>query len=176
MARKSRRRFYRKKGRWCSNIEEISQDIVGAASGYNYATATLAFNPVQTSTGTSQIYTVKNFEISFTFEYPTNDTGLDDIEDICVYIMFVPQGMNVGSNYNNIHPEYIMAYKFIGSPANDTSNTGQQYHPYKVKSRLARKLNTGDSVQLFIKYSSPGAISGKVMEVHGINRWWTKAN
>lgn len=180
MAKYRRYRKYsrRGRGRWASNIQEISTTVANAAQGANYATTTLAFNPIQTSTATSQVYTVKNFETSFTFEIPSNSTvTTSNIEDITAYIMFVPQGMQVDADYNNIHPEYIMNYKFIGSPTLDSSTSGQQYQPFKIRTRMARKLNTGDSVILFIKYNNQGStVSGPIFEVHGLNRWWTKAN
>ena len=132
MARYRRRRYYRKKsGRWSANIQEISSDIVNAVSGANYSSTVLAFNPLQTNTATSQVYTVKNFEISFTFESPAE--VIENIEDITAYIMFVPQGMTITASYNNQHPEYIMAYKYIGSPvisypSSSSANETQQFH------------------------------------------------
>lgn len=178
MARTKKTRYY-KRARWSSNISEISEDIVNAQPGANCATTTLAFNPIQTNTATSQVYTTKNFEVSFTFELNSDASAIGDkIEDITAYIMYVPQGMNVNASYNIQHPEYIMNYKFIGTPSGDNPEQGQQYQPYKLRTRLSRKLNTGDSVILFVKYNNTytNAVSGKIMEIHGIVRWWTRAN
>ena len=73
--------------------------------------------------------------------------------------MFVPQGMNVSTDYNIQHPEYIMNYKYLGSPTGTGTSTSaevQQYQPFRLRSRLSRKLNTGDSVILFIKGLNQG--------------------
>ena len=40
---------------------------------------------------------------------------------------------------------------------------------------MARKLNTGDSVQLFIKGINED-INNVPFNIHGLIRWWTKAN
>ena len=92
----------------------------------------LAFNPTQVNTAVSQVFTVKNVEVSFYIDSDAQNTSA--VEDIAAYIMFVPQGMNITVDYNIQHPEYIMAYKFLGSPSPDTGNGGgQQYQPQRVK-------------------------------------------
>lgn len=170
--RRSRRRYSRK-ARWAPNITEFNATETAPAGDVFSYTQTLATNPVQVATLVSQTYTVKNFEISFTIDL-TNATTTA-IEDLAVYIMYVPQGMNVGTDYNIQHPEYIMNYKFIGSPSYDGSTTGQQYQPIKVKTRLSRKLQTGDSVILYVKGRNQSS-SSYGLEFHGLIRWYTKAN
>ena len=59
--------------------------------------------------------------------------------------MFVPQGMNMMLTMMSC-PEYIMAMKFFGSPL---SVSKQQFQPTLIKTRLSRKLNTGDSIVLY---------------------------
>ena len=178
MPRYSRRirRYYRSRSRWSANIQEISTSVVNAEVGANIATYTLAFNPTQVNTAVSQVYTVKNFEITFSPEYPSNASSAiaNNIEDISAYIVFVPQGMVVGTDYNIQHPEYVMAYKFYGSPSADANGPTV----YRIRTRLSRKLNTGDSIQLLIKYNNQytQALTGTVFELHGLCRWWTKAN
>ena len=92
--------------------------------------------------------------------------------------MFVPQGMTVTPNYNIEHPEYIMNYKYLGSPTGTGTSTSaevQQYQPFRLRTRLSRKLNTGDSVILFIKGLNQG--TGNInINLSGLVRWWTKAN
>lgn len=175
MAKKRIRKYYRK-ARWSANIQEISTTVVNAEVGANIATYTLAFNPTQTNTAVSQIYTVKNFEITFSTEFPSNTSSAvpQNIEDITAYIIFVPQGMVVGTDYNIQHPEYVMAYKFYGSPSGDSNIPAL----YRIRTRLSRKLNTGDSIQLLIKYNNQytQALTGTMFELHGLCRWWTKAN
>ena len=101
-----------------------------------------------------------------------------NVEDICVYLMYVPQGMQVTNQYPNQHPEYILAYKFVGSPSVDTPSSMAQ--PTKVRTRLARRLNTGDYLILYIKFSdvrsSATVTPVPQFNLHGLARWWTKAN
>ena len=179
MAKTYKKRYYKRRtGRWSSNISEISSAVVNANAGANIATYQLVTNPVQDVQTTSQQFTVKNFDVSFTTEYSSASSqaiNANLIEDIAAYIMYVPQGMTVTENYNLQHPEYIMNYKYYGSPSTDSS---QQYQPYKIRTRLARKLNTGDSVILFLKYNyaNTAGVSGTIFELHGLCRWWSKAN
>lgn len=152
-------------------MQEITTQILNAPSGTWFATATLATNPTQTTLGVSQIYTVKNFDINFVID-STVQESLNNIENICSYIMFVPQGMNVTSDYNLQHPEYILNYKYLGSPSSDGE---QQYQPTRLRTRMARKLQTGDSIILFIKGRNQSQ-SELTLSLNGLIRWWTKAN
>lgn len=174
MARYRRtRRYRRRSSRWSSNLLE-SQGIIDADPGTFYYAETLMLNPIQDINTVSQVYTVKNVEISFTIEFPhsSNDYSTS-LEDITAYIMYVPQGMQVTGDYNIQHPEYIMNYKYLGSPTHEP--LGQQYQPYKLRSRLARKLNTGDNIILFIKGINQRDASLH-LKIGGVVRWWTKSN
>lgn len=167
---------YRRRSNWASNIEELSFSIATITPGANISTFILAENPPQDNTRVSQVYTVKNFEINYTVESPSESTSVTDyIEDICAYIVYLPQGMSPSIRLINQHPEYVMAMKFIGSPAGDGK---QEYQPHKITSRLARRLNTGDAIMFMLKFNntSTSTISGNNLEVHGIQRWWTKTN
>lgn len=176
MARATRKRYYTKKAtKWSPNIQEISTTTIQAtANSTFYQTFVLAFNPTQVNTAVSQVFTVKNVEVSF---YIDGDQYNAYIEDIAAYIMFVPQGMNITTDYNIQHPEYIMAYKFLGSPSPDTGNAGgQQYQPQRVKTRLMRKLQSGDNIILLIKGTNTATSGDAAFQFHGLVRWWTKAN
>lgn len=177
MARRRYRRYRRKNGRWAPNIVKVSNTNV-ADPGEFSNNEDLAVNPIQVNTGVSQTFTVKNIDISFTLEATPNTAALYSLEAITAYIMYVPQGMTLTSTYYADHPEYIMAYKYIGSPAADAAynnSVGQQYQPYKIRTRLSRKLQTGDKVVLYIQGSNEN--SGEVeYKIDGIVRWWSKAN
>ena len=164
------KRYYRPRAKYSSNIQEFSSTN-SVNDGLFYLGSTLATNPTQSTLGVSQLYTVKNFEIDFTFE-AVGSTTQQNIEDIAAYIMYLPQGMAITADYNIQHPEYIMNYKYYGSPTQDVS----YYQPYRIKTRMARKLNTGDSVILFIKGNNNSAGDSRSIELHGVVRWWTKAN
>lgn len=182
--RRSYRRF-RKTGRWAPNIVKIS-NLLQATQGEFFDYEELAQNPIQINTGVAQTYTVKNFEITFTIETPNNASAQENhyLDSITAYIMYVPQGMAITEAYYQEHPEYIMAYKFLGSPANQLiyqngSNINfseqQQYQPIKMRTRLARKLQTGDKVILYIQGSNSSAATAR-FNLDGIVRWWSKAN
>lgn len=174
MAKTTRRKYYRKRSKWSSNIQELLNQGITASAGTFSAVTTLATNPLQNTLGVSQIFTCKNFSVDFTIESDTHWS----LEGITAYIMFVPQGMNVTNDYNLEHPEYVMNYKYLGSPTGTGTSTSaevQQYQPFRIRSRLARKLNTGDNVILFLKGLNQ-ASSNITLNVSGIVRWWTKAN
>ena len=169
MARKTKviRKYY-KKARWSSNIKNIEDQSISLPQGKNSASITLCYNPAQSDTTVSQQYTIKNVEFSYQLEVPM---GGGDIENICGYIMFVPQGMSVGNNYPELHPEYIMAMRFYGSPDPDTPYR----NPLKIKTRLSRRLNTGDSIIFYICFINTSTTS-YISKINGLLRWWTKAN
>lgn len=168
------RNYYRRysRSKWSPNIQEIpTTSIVTAANSTFFQSFTLAFNPPQTTTSVTQVFTVKNVEVNFYI-----DTGASQhisLEDITAYIMYLPQGMNITPNFNIEHPEYILAYKYLGSPTNDSSS--QQYQPTRVKSRLSRKLQSGDNIILFIKGTNVNTNETN-FDFHALIRWWTKAN
>ena len=174
MAKRRTRKFKRRTTRWSSNIAEFSNQNLSAGAGVFFNSTTLATNPSQTTLGVSQIYTCKNFDINFTIE-SANSWSL---ENMTAYIMFVPQGMVVDSNYNLDHPEYILNYKYLGSPTNtgtSVSSESQQFQPTRLRTRMARKLQTGDGIILFIKGLNEGT-STLSYNLSGLVRWWTKAN
>lgn len=168
MARKRIRR-YRKKGRWSSNIKNVNTTSIQAIPGEFFGYFTLTSNPPQTDNTVSQQYTIKNVEFSFQIE-----TQLDyQIENIVVYIMYLPQGFVITNNLVNEHPEWIMAYRYLGAPDN-TDLTNYRY-PRKIKTRLSRRLQTGDSIILYLSGYNKNTSNIQVV-FHGLIRWWTKAN
>lgn len=176
MAKRRYRRFRRRRGRWSANITELQISNLVAVPGRFITTTTLASNPAQSNTGVSQQYTAKNFEISFTIEAGTQAFN---IEAVTAYIMYVPQGMTVTDQYYLQHPEYILNYKYLGSPTLEFSSTSaisaQNYQPFKLRSRMSRRLQTGDSIILLISGYNQNTANTN-FDLSGIIRWWTKAN
>ena len=177
MARRRYRRRYRKRGTWCSNIRELNTGsgsiIENTGTGVFSGTATLITNPNNNYEGANQMFTVKNVEATI-----SASGNLTRINDVQYYVMYVPQGMNVASDYNEKHPEYILTYRYLGEPNYVDTSVAEGRNLIKMKSRLARKLNTGDSIILFVKaydtgLGSTGSIS---LKVSGVIRWWSKAN
>lgn len=168
------RNYYRRysRNKWSPNIQEIpTTSIITAANSTFFQSFTLAYNPPQTTTTVSQVFTVKNVEVNFYID--TSASQHISLEDITAYIMYLPQGMTITPNFNLEHPEYILAYKYLGSPTNDSSS--QQYQPTRVKSRLSRKLQSGDNIILFIKGTNVNTNETN-FDFHALIRWWTKAN
>ena len=58
---------------------------------------------------------------------------------------------------------------------NYSSGEMQQFQPIRMRTRLSRKLQTGDSVILFVQGSN-SLSSTTSYNIDGIVRWWSKAN
>ena len=130
MARYRRtRRYRRRSGRWAANIQEFNGSLAAAPGIFSQA-ETILTNPAQSANLVTQVFTIKNVEITFNLDFESSDNNVVSIEGVTAYIMYVPQGMTITGNYNLEHPEYIMTYKYLGSPTVDS--TGQQYQPYKI--------------------------------------------
>lgn len=176
MARRRYRRYKRHSGRWAANIQEIDGTVTASPGSFSQSD-TLLLNPPQTPNIVTQVFTIKNIEITFVLDFKSTDgSNIQYIEGVTAYIMYVPQGMNLTSNYNVEHPEYIMAYKFLGSPLWDKTSQGQQFQPFKIRTRLARKLQSGDNIILFIKGINQAPQTTFPLRLSGLVRWWTKAN
>lgn len=166
-----RRRYYRSKGRWASNIQSLNLSGSASESSRFGDSFTIAQNPGQSNSSVAQTYTVKNIEISAQLE--VGDSTPAPIEDISYYIMYVPEGYPISIDLPYNHPEWIMAYKYIGQTFGNTQSS--TYQPPKIKTRLARKLNTGDSI-IFLYNGLNSSNNPHQVRLLGLVRWWTKAN
>lgn len=172
-----RRRYYRSKGRWSANIKPlVDQSIQAAANSSFYGTIDLCQNPAQTDSTVSQQYTVKNVELNSEIEFDSNNSSGSQaqIESLIAYIMYVPQGMVVTETYSSFHPEYILAMRFLGSPNSDTAGPGR--NPLRIKTRLARRLQTGDKIILLVTGFNQNTSNTSTLKFNGLIRWWTKSN
>lgn len=179
MARRTRRKYYKRKGRWSANIKTLTNNTISIPSNTSFfGTQDLCTNPAQSDSTVSQQYTIKNIEITFELEM-LNTNVAAAVECLVGYIMYIPQGFTVTETLPNTHPEWIMAYKFIGSPTiDDTINTAPIQNPrlpVRLKSRMARRLQTGDKIIFLITGNNSYNGSGS-LTVNGLLRWWTKAN
>lgn len=169
MAKKYYKKIYYKKGKWSPNIQNITMATLQAQPNNFYISQELAKNPVQDTATISQQYTIKNVELNFEIL----SDNQQDITSLCLYIMYVPQGMTINAYYAQQHPEYIMAMRFIGKPVYLDTAPGK--NTVRVKSRLSRRLQTGDSLVLFITGNNKGN-STVYINLTGVFRWWSKAN
>lgn len=179
MAKFRRYRKYTRRGRtrWSSNILDIgpSTFTLSELSGWNHTEVTLITNPDYSSSLTSNLYTIKNVEVSLNFNADANQL-FNYIDNLQFYIMYVPQGMFVGQDYAIKHPEYIMAMRYYGDPGSDSGNAPYTHTPIRIKTRLSRKLNTGDKIILLIRAANTNATQTGQTVYGGVCRWWTKAN
>lgn len=183
MAKTRSRRItkYTKKSRWASNIVDIGPNTfsLGVVSDWNFTEYTLITNPDYSNQLTSNLYTIKNVEVAINFDTSTLANS-QAIENLQFYIMYAPQSIAVGQDYAIKHPEYIMAMRYYGEPGVDTLNnqtdTAPSYAgPLRIKTRLSRKLNTGDRIILLIRAANTTTSTAQC-QYGGICRWWTKAN
>ena len=181
MARYRRRRFYKKRTSYSPNITRIGPNSFNIpAQSRDIGIVTLIENQVYDPNRSNNIITVKNPELSI--EFNANNSL---IESCTAYILFIPEGYNVTLDTPYQHPEWIMAYKFFGSPdldRNTTDNTSTfTYNEYakpiqRIKTRLSRKLNTGDRIVLLVEGTNLSQNNAYTMQYQGLLRWFTKAN
>lgn len=169
MGKKYYKKIYYKKGKWSPNIQDISYATLQANTGNFYIATDLAENLYQNANRISQPYTIKNIELNFEILCENQQ----NITSLCLYLMYAPEGMSVNSQYVKQHPEYIMAYRFLGKPVTLTTAPGK--NAVRVKSRLSRRLQTGDKLVMLItgENSGTGTIN---IQLTGVFRWWSKAN
>lgn len=174
MAKYYKRRFRKRTGKWSSNIQSLRLEGDAPANSNFGDSITIAQNPGQSSTSVSQRFTVKNIEITGIFELDnTSASTVSLVEDLTYYIMYVPEGYVIDLTLPTKHPEWIMAYKYIGSTLN--ANSTQTVQPPRIKTRLSRKLNSGDSI-IFLYTGLNRHINDLNVRFMGLTRWWTKAN
>ena len=172
--RRYRYKYYKSKGRWSANLTEVQNQIYSfTGSAISRIQFDLCTNPAQSNTTVSQQYTVKN--VYFNFQLECSADQIDYLNSLTGYIMYVPQGMDVGQNYPKQHPEYIMAMRFFGTPESRGSNTQGLRNPLSIRTRLARRLQTGDKI-IFLLIGINSNSSSVSINLNGILRWWTKAN
>lgn len=180
MARFRRYRKYSRRThvKWAPNIQKV-RDSISCSPGEWSGNSVLTLNPVQNNSSVSQTYTVKNFDITFTIEAGSANS-VNSLEGITAYVMYVPQGMTVGNDYYQQHPEYILNYKYLGSPSTrqgseTTIIESQQFQPFRIRTRLSRKLQTGDYIILYIQGTNT-LTDNQTLYIDGLVRWFTKAN
>lgn len=170
------RRTFRKKN-WSSNIITSETTISLPANSTYGAGSAICLNPSQSVTTVSQPFTVKNIKLSIcaSVDALANVMYLDQLVAAIVY---VPQGYTVTYNTLSEHPEWFMAVKFIENPQVDDPSKGVVDYiskPFTVSTRLARKLQTGDSIQLCL-FGTNKVNTSVSVRFSFMAQWWTCAN
>ena len=100
------------------------------------------------------------------------------VDQLVAALVYVPQGYTVTYSTLNEHPEWFMAVKFLDNPQVDdpnTANTAYLQKPFTISTRLARKLQTGDSVQLCL-FGTNKSDQTVPIRFSFMAQWWTCAN
>lgn len=182
MARIRRFRRYRKRASWSTRLTNIEGQQLATAGNDYIVYYNLAQNAAQDDNTVSQKYTVKNVHAQLQLE--ANNAVL--VENLQAYIMFVPQGYvptGTPSAYGSLpfdHPEWIMAYRFYGSAQHDNNGPDATeiptFPPLRLRSRLSRKLDTGDRIVLIILGRNMSQGTSVTLTYRGLVKMNTKAN
>nr|WAK45949.1 MAG: capsid protein [Entamoeba-associated CRESS DNA virus 4] len=167
------RRTFRKKN-WSSNIITTSTTITFPANTTYGAGSALCLNPSQSVSTVSQPFTIKNIKLSIVSQSDELNVPLY-VDNLTVAIMYVPQGYTVSYNTLSEHPEWVMAIKFLDDPTLVPGTSNGIIKPFTVSTRLARKLQTGDSVQLCV-FGTNNGNSACTARFKFLAQWWTCAN
>jgi hypothetical protein len=129
------------------------QKQFSVSSGEFLTTVDLITNPTNVDTYhlTGYVETIGRFAIDCTLEGPST------LNNVAMFIMYIPEGYNITSTGDNSlsvinqHPEWVMAYKYLGSPTEPHDSIGGQgCQPTRIRSRVRRNLMTGDRIVLVI--------------------------
>lgn len=173
-------RRYSKKQSWSTRFTNFSGAQLVGPNSKCIIYQNLCQNPAQSVDTISNKYTVKNIVLDIEISN-TSTSNNADLENFQFYICFIPQGYiptGTPSAYENVpfdHPEWIMVHRFVGATLNDGATS---YKPYRLRSRLARKLDTGDRIVLIIlgNNTANSAGSSYTVDYRGLVKYNTKAN
>lgn len=179
MARYRRyRKYSRRRHIWSSRITNLSGSQSAGAGQQFVIYYNLCQNPAQTNTTISQKYTVKNVHLQLNFNNDTTSTN-QTLKNFQAFICYIPQGYvptGVPGQYADVpydHPEWIMAHRYLGTPGSNTSSGWNS--TFTLRSRLARKLDTGDRVVVIILGNNTSTASYTV-NYSGVVKYVTKSN
>lgn len=167
---------YIRKGNWSTRLTNFSGSQSAGGNQSYIIYQNLAQNPAQSVDTISSKYTVKNIVLDC--EITFQDSGAE-VENLQYFIMYIPQGYiptGTPSAYADVpydHPEWIMTHRFVGSPQQDES---PYYPPIRTRTRLARKLDTGDRIVLIILGQNTNSTNSRTIEYRGLVKYNAKAN
>lgn len=104
--------------------------------------------PDDDSTNIPRSMLVGNVQLTTTVEALSN---VNSFNNMVIAVMRVPRDTTINSDFIDLHPEWVLAYKYIGSPI--SISDAQQFQPVRVSSRKKVRLYSGDSVKLIVQYS-----------------------
>lgn len=181
MARRYFRRSYRRaypRKKWASNIGSSTLQLTVPANSSYAAGAAFALNPAQSPSTVASAFTVKRVRLSIDAVTPQSE-DFRLLQQVIAAIMYVPQGYTVDYTILQQHPEWIMAIKYMGEPSmyeSPTSTGGTRNKPFQVSSRLARKLQTGDSIQLVLFATNISTDTAANINFRFLAQWWSRSD
>lgn len=154
------RRYYggsrRKARKWSPSLVRANLALTAAAGVNSFTTLDLCGNSsnVGANVPVSTIIKAKNFK---TVIDVTSGTGGDALRNFFLAIMYIPQGFVVTGETPAQHPEWILVWRSV-----DVSFNGQQLQNVQISSRLARNLNSGDKIVMFVSVENTGVSTANV--------------
>lgn len=137
----------RPRRRWAPHLVQGSLSITIPAATSAGQTSVLCSNSanVGSDTPVSTIIKVKNFKVVVDLTAASQNLQLTNF---IIAICYVPQGFDPGTEFLYQHPEWILVWRTV-DVSQTVSNSGASLQNVQISSRLARNLNTGDSIRLF---------------------------
>ena len=180
MVRRYYRRAYRRVNRkkWASNIGSSTLNLTVPANSTYAAGAAFALNPAQSPSTVSTSFTVKRVKLAIDAVTPQSE-DFRFLQQVIAAIMYVPQGYTVDYTILQQHPEWVMAIKYMGEPSmyeSPTSTGGSRNKPFQGSSRLARKLQTGDSIQLVLFATNISTDTPANINFRFLAQWWSRSD
>lgn len=178
MVRYYRRRAYRKnypRKKWASNIGNSEVTLTVPSNSTYAAGAAFALNPAQSPSTVSNSFVVKNVKLSVE-AVGIGGSVFSNLNQLIAAIMYVPQGYVVSPSILNEHPEWLMAVKYLGEGLNSDDSTSPKFKPFTVSTRLSRRLQTGDSIQLVLFAQNTSTSQNTSVTFRFLAQWWTRSD
>lgn len=144
------RRYYGRRRKW-TPVFLTEEAVVPKQAVYGFANLAVNQSNQGTTAPVATNIKVKNFKVSVDVQGAGDTMGSPCIT---FAICFVPQGYTVNADLMIQHPEWVMAWKTIDLQTTST---------VMVSSRMARNLNSGDSVVFFFRRSVPTTVDNTAL-------------
>jgi hypothetical protein len=161
---------------WCPNFFKINYgDNVPAANGTFTASHIVAFNTEESGTTFPRKVRIRNVDLTANLE--TMATTSSAFDNVTVAFMKIPQGFSVDNTSDATlvkHPEWVLAYKYIGSPV--VTSESQQYQPIRIRSNKSITLYPGDGLYLVVTGTKAATQSVATIYTNGLVKYFTRVN
>lgn len=169
MVRRRYTRVYRRvaKKKWCPILKQVlttTSTLGGNTTDVvTFSYATLCQNAVTTGDNVPvpvpTMIKVKNFKCVLDIATSSATVARNNF----YAIMYIPQGYTVTTTTPQDHPEWIMVWRTVDRGLSGTENTTENV---QISSRLARNLNSGDSVILYNSFIVPSGAGSASLSIN----------